>query len=205
MKDKHYISCPPERIAALIRLANSISPRTDLPPVDGRPKRILALVRTQPFRRFRKLRPICNLEGEISGAQGVFAIAAYVELSATRTLLRAAATYSSDTNLLELTNRVHRVISLLPGAFIHTEVDRDRLQFSLGETLDALAGVEITRIGQCPVCKQVFWKKRIDQKACNRRCANTFRVRNSRSQERKLQRYRNAEWREKRRGQSRRH
>lgn len=36
--------------------------------------------------------------------------------------------------------------------------------------------VEARRIGECPICKRIFWAGRLTMKCCSTRCANTFRV-----------------------------
>lgn len=46
--------------------------------------------------------------------------------------------------------------------------------------LDALLGTDAERIRQCPICNNIFWASRIDQRACSKRCSNTMRVRRSR-------------------------
>ena len=48
------------------------------------------------------------------------------------------------------------------------------------ELLDALLGAQAERIRQCPICNNIFWASRIDQKACSKRCSNIKRVRRSR-------------------------
>jgi hypothetical protein len=46
--------------------------------------------------------------------------------------------------------------------------------------LQALDGVEINRIRECPVCSSIFWAGRITQQCCTPRCSNIFRVRRHR-------------------------
>jgi hypothetical protein len=41
----------------------------------------------------------------------------------------------------------------------------------------AIEGVEVSRIRECDVCRQIFWAKRTDQLCCKRRCAKTLRTR----------------------------
>jgi hypothetical protein len=45
---------------------------------------------------------------------------------------------------------------------------------------EAINGVEIKRIRQCPVCTSIFWAGRITQQCCTPRCSNIFRVRRHR-------------------------
>jgi hypothetical protein len=46
--------------------------------------------------------------------------------------------------------------------------------------LQAIDGVEITRIRECPVCSSIFWAGRTTQQCCTPRCSNIFRVRRHR-------------------------
>ena len=43
--------------------------------------------------------------------------------------------------------------------------------------LQALEGVEVSRIRECARCDQIFWAQRTDQLCCGRRCAHILRTR----------------------------
>ena len=43
--------------------------------------------------------------------------------------------------------------------------------------LQAIEGVEVSRIRECDVCHQIFWAKRTDQHCCKQRCAKILRTR----------------------------
>jgi hypothetical protein len=43
--------------------------------------------------------------------------------------------------------------------------------------LQALEGIDVARIRQCPICSNVYWADRIDKPACSRRCAGALRSR----------------------------
>lgn len=43
--------------------------------------------------------------------------------------------------------------------------------------LQALEGVEVSRIRECARCHQIFWAQRTDQLCCGRRCAHILRTR----------------------------
>jgi len=192
MIGKHYKRNAPSNLAALIQLANSVPPGLELPMY----REIGTLMNTPAFDGFRALNDLPKAPAQIPKAS-------YNDLFAARALLRRAVEYNSrspeEDEVGYLLSAV-ATISRLPYLFIVPRVDDcGRLRFSLGKILDALEGVEIGRIRQCPVCGRIFWAARIDQKAHDHRCANTLRVRNSRSPEGKLKRYRNEEWRENRR------
>ena len=58
--------------------------------------------------------------------------------------------------------------------------EQSRIEIKTDELLDALVGVEASRIRKCPICTSMFWAGRIDQKCCTNKCANVARVRRSR-------------------------
>lgn len=49
------------------------------------------------------------------------------------------------------------------------------------EFLDAIDGVEITRIRECEICNRIFWAGRINQSACSTACAHALRNRRYRA------------------------
>lgn len=61
-----------------------------------------------------------------------------------------------------------------------------KLEFSFSPLLqklqEFLTGVDAHRIGQCPICKKIFWRGRTDQKACTPACSHALRNRNYRAQ-----------------------
>jgi hypothetical protein len=61
--------------------------------------------------------------------------------------------------------------------------------------LQALEGIEVSRIRECAICHQIFWAQRADQPCCTRRCAHILRTRRWRKRypkKYKVQRYRKA-------------
>jgi predicted nucleic acid-binding Zn ribbon protein len=55
----------------------------------------------------------------------------------------------------------------------------------LGMFLNCLLQTDVWELRACPVCSAPYLPHRNDQKACSPRCANTFRVRRSRSDKKK--------------------
>jgi hypothetical protein len=73
--------------------------------------------------------------------------------------------------------------------------------------LQAIEGIEASRVCQCPICREIFWAGRIDQSCCTIRCARICRTRRWREgyiKKYKLQRCGKAETldRDKRRGRA---
>jgi len=64
------------------------------------------------------------------------------------------------------------------SSFTSLSIDAEgHLKVALSFFMEAIDGVDIKRIRQCPVCEKVFWAGRITQKCCSPRCSNTFRAR----------------------------
>lgn len=62
--------------------------------------------------------------------------------------------------------------------------------------LQALEGVEVSRIRECPICGALYWAGRLNQPACTGKCAHVLRQRRYREnylERYKLQRDRKAE------------
>jgi hypothetical protein len=56
---------------------------------------------------------------------------------------------------------------------IRIVVDDDgNLQISFNPFLEAIHGVDITRIRECPICRHFFWAGRKDKGYCSRQCAD---------------------------------
>jgi predicted nucleic acid-binding Zn ribbon protein len=64
----------------------------------------------------------------------------------------------------------------LQGVSLLTVDENGVSAFKLDDFGRAISNVEITRIRQCPVCSHIFWAGRSDQKCCNTKCSNLFRV-----------------------------
>lgn len=85
--------------------------------------------------------------------------------------------------------------------------DDGMMHISLDELSQAINGIDVRRIRECPICKRIFWAGRIDQKACTKEHANVYRVRVSREKYRKdparyqLRKIKEAERRERRKRQ----
>jgi predicted nucleic acid-binding Zn ribbon protein len=71
------------------------------------------------------------------------------------------------------------------GLFYNFHIDENNIfQIQDNGFLDALVGVDVTRIRQCVICRKFFWANRIDKKSCREKCANTLNQRLSREHKR---------------------
>lgn len=78
-------------------------------------------------------------------------------------------------------NKVGRQMPFLLQPKTRINIAEDgRIHFSPDEFVEALEGVEISRIRICENCLRFFWQGRTTQKGCNTNCANNIRVRKSR-------------------------
>ena len=68
----------------------------------------------------------------------------------------------------------------LPGTQVLAKLDTDkegRITIKPTPLADALAGVEATRIRECPVCGNIYWAGRKDKPCCSASCNTRRRVR----------------------------
>src|SRR3984893_3699571 len=83
--------------------------------------------------------------------------------------------------------------TISPGFVIDRRDGRFRVEHH--PLLQALEGIEVSRIRECAICHQIFWAQRADQPCCTRRCAHILRTRRWRKRypkKYKIQRYRRA-------------
>lgn len=174
MPETRYRRYPPPAVALLIELANT-APTTELLPLRGNEDKVLEMLRSSEFRRFRELVGWTSLPGKLSGGQWVLFGVEYMKLWTSRELLHAIA-QSHGADMLSFRIRIGNLLLQAPESFIRPRVENGRLLFSLGNTLDVLQGVEVQRIKECPICREIFWAARIDQPACSRH-TGTWRAR----------------------------
>jgi hypothetical protein len=55
-----------------------------------------------------------------------------------------------------------------------------RVRVVLAPFLQLLDGIEVWRIRECPICRNLFWAGRRDKSACSQRCSGTLRQKNLR-------------------------
>jgi hypothetical protein len=95
-------------------------------------------------------------------------------LKMTRELLHTIARTSKNA----LPGRRLPVRSSFQDQLVSVVPDQDgNLQIDHHPLLQALEGVEVSRIRECEVCHQIFWAQRTDQHCCGRRCAHVLRTR----------------------------
>lgn len=58
--------------------------------------------------------------------------------------------------------------------------NRGKLSFEIDELLEALNGIEFSRLSKCEICKRIFWLQRKDVVCCSLRCGNVFNNRKAR-------------------------
>jgi hypothetical protein len=66
------------------------------------------------------------------------------------------------------------------GSTTFTVDERGTIHVARDLLSEALDGIEAKRVGECEVCRLVFWAGRSDQICCSPKCANVYRVRRSR-------------------------
>lgn len=59
---------------------------------------------------------------------------------------------------------------------LHIQPKWPSLAEQYGRFRAALDGLDTTSVRQCPACSKLFWKRRSDQPACSKACANRLRV-----------------------------
>ena len=55
--------------------------------------------------------------------------------------------------------------------------DRGELEFNVDPLIEALKGVQVSKIRNCPICSAFFWASRKDKPCCSNRCAKIRRTR----------------------------
>jgi len=186
-RNAHKRHAPPA-LRALMRLVNSVSPQVELRSTVGRERGILTLLRSSAFRRYRKLTgpiradTILRLLIDPKNIPLTFnaALAKYNLLRDGRDWLRAIAKRFRDPS----TNRA-KLFSLPPLQKSRVTVRTDGgaiLHFAPHPLLQALEGVDASRIRRCPICGKIYWAGRSDTGACKKRCKGTLRTRKWRGQ-----------------------
>jgi hypothetical protein len=103
------------------------------------------------------------------------ALKRYEEFNENRHLLKGMINNFSSSS-----NRVERQMPYLLQPKTRINIDeKGKIHFS-SELIEALEGVEISRIRICENCSRIFWQGRTTQKGCNTNCANNIRVKKSR-------------------------
>lgn len=104
------------------------------------------------------------------------ALKRYEDFVENRHLLKGMINYFSSSS-----NEFSRQMGYLLQPKTRINIDENgRIHFSSDEFIEALEGVEISRIRFCENCSRLFWQGRTTQKGCNKSCANNIRVKKSR-------------------------
>jgi hypothetical protein len=76
-------------------------------------------------------------------------------------------------------HKQYSVINLVgPNQLLKIETDdKGRQLLTHGPLIEALLGVDIRRIRECPICGNFYWAGRIDQPGCSGKCTGTLRTR----------------------------
>lgn len=86
--------------------------------------------------------------------------------------------------IINFTNSDYKTARQLPYLFqSKTRMNIDEngyIRFLGNEFIEALEGVEISRIRICENCSRIFWAFRVDKKGCNENCCGNLRTKKSR-------------------------
>ena len=179
-RDKRY---PPAPLQRLIDFVNSVRPEVPLPAVETEGTKILRLLKSEPFERFREL--IGGLEPD-SSLQKLYGP------GAPKTFIRVAGCYNLLRNGRQVLNQVARIgsfcreikprgwqLSPLKLPIVTAQLDeRGKLRLNLGPIIDAINGIDPSRVRICAICQAFCWGRRTDTKCCSEECHQKFRNQN---------------------------
>ena len=171
-----------------IRLANTLPAPERLPgaePKDGRSVRehwdsdetdVKALIRR--YRGFRSYMADVDVSEEIP----VKMVQRCRQLKTIRSILYTIARLHSNnpltTTSVPVAPYLENLVSVKTDAEGNLRIQHDPL-------LQALEGVEVRRIRECPICGELYWAGRIDKPTCKVKCAHVLRERRYRENYRK--------------------
>jgi hypothetical protein len=172
---------PPLELAVLIDLANILPPKEEPPelfpqsmPLQSVTPEDWLLVSSRiqglmkDFPRFKKYMKGVDLQQD--PPLQAYNRAHYIRQ--TRDVLRTLASYGRNPT----------TESLPIGAYLESLVfaktdDKGRLHVEHTRLLQAIEGVEISRIRLCKICRKIFWAGRADKACCSPKCAGVSRTR----------------------------
>lgn len=129
---------------------------------------VKALIRRFP--RFRSFMAGVNVSEEIP----VQMVQRCLQLKTIRSILYTIARLHSNnpltTTSVPVAPYLENLVSVKTDAGGNLRVEHDPL-------LQALDGVEVRRIRECPICGELYWARRIDKPTCKAKCAHVLRER----------------------------
>lgn len=163
----------PQELQALIRLANSVAPDIELPPLRGQVEKIVELLKTEPFRHFRELTGGIEPDTIPSKVFGPDGPKTYFRVMGNYIRLKDGRAWLKQLALIAKLPKMHY---LMPRVSAYTN-ERGEVEFSVDPPIKELQAVEASRVRTCPICDLIFWAARRDKPCCSIRCAKIRRTR----------------------------
>lgn len=160
----------------LIDLANSVPLDIDLPAPQGRVQEVLEMLGSERFSEFRRLTGPITPDTFLSKFIGPGAPVTYNRVLGNYIRLRDGRNWLRQAALIGEQSRTIKIRYLMPMLTAQTN-DRGELEFNVDPLVEALKGVEASKIRICPICKAIFWASRKDKPCCSNRCGKIRRTR----------------------------
>lgn len=172
----------PAPLQKLIELVNSVPASVALPSTEAEGTKILKLIESRDFARFREL---------IGGVKPDLFLRKLIGPRAPKTFNRVAGYYILLRSGREWLREIAGIGVLCPKykprgwtlppiqlPMVTAQVDdRRKLHLNLGPIIDAIDAIDPCRIRICPVCQGIFWAARIDKRGCTDKCSGILRTR----------------------------